>query len=65
MEMIEYLVERGSNTEFKFNWQEEFWPGYGSNKGTTMDFILAIQKVHPNFFLLTEVCNYIFIILFK
>jgi hypothetical protein len=65
MEMIEYLLERGSNTEFKFNWEKEFWPGYIGTKGTTMDFISAIQNSHPNFFLLSEVCNYVFIIIFK
>jgi hypothetical protein len=59
MEMIEYLVKRGSDTEFEFNWNLRFSPGFGDTKGTTMDFILAIQKIHSNFFLLTGVCNYI------
>jgi hypothetical protein len=62
MEMIEYLLERGSDTEFKFNWRSNFYPGFSGTTGTTMDFILAIQKCHPNFFLLSEVSNYILIL---
>jgi hypothetical protein len=65
MEIIEYLVERGSDTEFEFNWFSNFYPGFGDAKGTTMDFILAIQKILPNFFLLTEVRYYTLIITFK
>jgi hypothetical protein len=57
MEIIEYLVERGSDTEFELTYEEGCYPGFQGTKGTTMDFILAIQKIHPNFFLLTGVCN--------
>jgi hypothetical protein len=65
MEMIEYLLERGSDTEFQFNWRSDFWPGFPGSKGTTIDFIFAIQKSHPNFFLLSEVSNFILILYFN
>jgi hypothetical protein len=63
IQTIEYLVERGSDTEFPFKWGNSFWLGYGNTEGSTMDFILAIQNSHPNFFLHSEVCNYILIII--
>ena len=45
MEIIEYLVERGSDTEFEFNWDNNFnLINHGDTKGTSMDYILAILE---------------------
>jgi hypothetical protein len=63
--MIEYLLKRESDAEFEFNWANSFFPGYGDTKGAPLDFILAIQKSNPNLFQLTEVCNTVFVIIFK
>ena len=48
LEMTSYIIEKGGDINFKFNWCNDFWPLSGHNKGTTMDYVLYIKYKCPN-----------------
>jgi hypothetical protein len=59
MKNIEYLLKVGSDTEFVFSWDQNCLPGRGNTKGTTMDYISAIQSLNKNAVQPTEECKYV------
>ena len=47
---MEFVLEKGGDTEFKFHWNDTFLPGIGDTQGSTKDYILAIKVKPPNLF---------------
>jgi hypothetical protein len=47
-ELTAYILEKGGDINFEMNWDDDYKPGFGNNKGTALDYVLDLNNKNPD-----------------